>query len=102
MSNVFQLVRQQKQDSALNPNADLTISVAEILASSAHLGRSIKELSKHFDAVERNIEALRDMEVRNKYKQSIKLSREALTSATNELSRQIRKLPRLQIRATLE
>jgi hypothetical protein len=102
MSNVFQLVRQQKQDSGLNPNANLTIAVAEIVTSSAELGRSIEELLKHFDAVERIIEGLRDKELRNRHKQSIKLSREALTRAADELSLQIRKLPGLEIRATLE
>jgi hypothetical protein len=103
MSNVFQLFEQQKnEDDPSNPDAGVTIAIAAILASSAHLGRRIKELSRHFDALDRIIDAIGDTETRNMQKQSMKLNRETLANATLELSRQIRKLPRLQIRTTLE
>jgi hypothetical protein len=102
MSNVFQLFRQKKNENPSDPSTGVTIAVADILASSVQVGRTIKELSRHFDAVDRIIDAIGDTETRNRHEQSMKLSRETLTNATLELSRQIRKLPRLQIRATLE
>jgi hypothetical protein len=99
MSNVFQLFSQKKNKNPSNPNAGMTIAVANILASSAHLGRTIGGLSRNFDAIDRIIDALDDPEIRNRHKQSMKLNRETLTNATFELSQQISKLPGLQIRA---
>ncbi len=99
MSNVFQLFSQKKNKNPSNPNTGMTIAVANILASSAHLGRTIGELSRNFDAIDRIIDALDDPEIRNRHKQSMKLNRETLTNATFELSQQISKLPGLQIRA---
>jgi hypothetical protein len=69
------------------------------LASSTQLAHTVKELSKHFDATENAIDAIDDTETRNRLKQSTKLSRETLTKAMLELSRQIGELPGLQIRA---
>jgi hypothetical protein len=102
MSNIFQLFGQKKHENPSNPNIGMTIAVADTLASSVHLGHAIKELSAHFDAVDRIIDAIGDTETRNRHKQSMKVSRKTLTHATNELSRQIGKLPGLQIRAALE
>jgi hypothetical protein len=102
MSNVFQLFGKKKNWNPSNPDPGVTIAIADILASSAHLGRTIKELSTHFDAVDRIIDAIGDPKTRNSYKQSMKLSRETLTHAANELSQQICKFPMLQTKATLE
>jgi hypothetical protein len=54
MSNVFQLFG-KKSENPSNPNTQVKIAVADILGSSAHLGYTIKELSRHFDAVDRII-----------------------------------------------
>jgi len=95
MSNVVRLVRQQKKEKPLNPNANLTIAVADILTSSADLGRALKEFSTHFDAMDRVVDALGDKETRDTCKQAMELNREALAKAIFELSREIRKLPSL-------
>ncbi len=97
MSNVFQLFRKEKSENTSNPDDREKISVVESLASSADLARAINKLSTYFDAVDRIIDAIGDTEARNRHKQSMQLSRETLTNATLELSRQIRKLPRRQI-----
>jgi hypothetical protein len=51
----------------------------------------VKELSKHFDAVENSIDKIDDTENRNRLKQSTKLSRETLLKAMLQLSPQIGK-----------
>jgi hypothetical protein len=95
MSNVVQLVRQQKKENPLNPNADLTIAVANILTTSADLGRALKELSARFNAMDWAVDALGNEETRASCKHAMTLSREGLIKATLELSREIRKLPSL-------
>jgi hypothetical protein len=101
MSNVFQLSKLKKSEdhSSGDPNTNVTIAIARILASCAQLGRTVKELSKHFGAVDHVICGLGDAESQNRLKQLMKLKSEALTTAMLELSLAIRKLPRLQIDA---
>jgi hypothetical protein len=95
MSNVVRLVPKQEKENPLNPNADLAVAVADILTTSADLGRALKELSSRFDAVDRAVDALGDKETGNNCKQVMTLSREGLIKAIFELSGQIRKLPSL-------
>ena len=95
MSNVFQLSNLKKKEdrSSDSPNANATISSANILALCAQLSCAVEELSKYFGAVDRVIDGVDDAQTR----QLMKFNRRALTTATLELSRAIRKLPRLQI-----
>jgi len=101
MSNVFQLSKLKKIEdhSSNDSNANVTITIAHILASCTQLGRTVKELSKHFGAVDHLIDGLGDVESQSRLKQVMKLGSEALTTAMLELSLAIRKLPRLQIDA---
>jgi hypothetical protein len=62
MGNVFQLFGKKKNENSSNPDTGVTIAVADILASSAHLGCTIKELSTQLDAVGRIIDAIGDPE----------------------------------------
>jgi len=101
VSNVFQLSKLEKigDHSSGDPNANVTIAVAEILASYVQLDRTIKELSKHFGAVDHAIDGLGDLESKSRLAQSMKQTSEALTTAMLELSQAIGKLPRPQIGA---
>jgi len=101
MNNVFQLPKLKKVEdhSSDDPNANVTIAIAHILASCTQLGHTVKELSKRFGAVDHVIDGLGDAESQNRLKQVMKLSSEALATAMLELSLAIRKLPRLQIDA---
>jgi hypothetical protein len=98
MSNVFQLSKLKKIGDH-SSNASVTIAVAEILASCVQLGRTVKELSKHFGAVDHAIDGLGDPESKNRLAQSMKQTSEALTTTMLELSQAISKLPSLQIGA---
>jgi hypothetical protein len=101
MGNVVQLSKLKKVEdrSSGDPNANVTIAIAHILASCIQLGHTVKKLSKHFGAVDQVIDGLGDAESQNRHKQVMKLRSEALTTAMFELSQAIRKLPRLQIEA---
>src|SRR5471030_345754 len=101
MSNVVQLFKLKKigDHSSAYPNATVTIAVADILASYVQLDRTVKELSKHFGAVDHAIDGLGDLETKNLLAQSMKQTSEALTTAMLELSQAIGKLPRPQIGA---
>jgi hypothetical protein len=101
MSNVVQLFNLKKigDHSSGDPNANVTIAVADILASYAQLGRTVKELSKRFGAVDHAIDELGDLETKNRLAQSMKQTSEALTTAMLELCQPISKLPRLRIEA---
>ena len=99
MSNVFQLSKLKKNGdhSSGDPNTNVTIAVANILASYVQLDRTVKELSKRFRAVDHAIDGLGDLETKNRLAQSMKQTTEALTTAMLELSQAIRKLQGLQI-----
>ena len=100
MSNVVQLFKLKKigDHSSADPNATVTIAVADILASYVQLDRTVKELSKHFGAVDHAIDGLGDLETKNRLAQ-MKQTSEALTTAMLDLSQAIGKLPRVQIGA---
>jgi hypothetical protein len=97
MSNVVPLFRQETVDN--HPSDDssnsATIAIADILASCIQLGHAVKDLSKHFGAVDHVIDGLGDVESKNRLDQ---LSN-ALAAAMDELSQAIEQLPRLQIDA---
>jgi hypothetical protein len=64
-------------------------AVTNILAASAELDHAIKELSKRFDAIENAIASIDNVETRSRLKQSGRLSRETLFSATLQLTQVI-------------
>ena len=99
MSNVFQLpnLRKIEDHSSVDSNGNVTIAIGQILASCTQLSPTIKELSKHFGAVDHAIDLLGDAESKNRLNQLLILRSEALTTAMLELSQAIGKLPRLQI-----
>jgi hypothetical protein len=99
MSNVFQLsnLKKIKDHSSVDSNGNVTIAIAQILASCTQLSHTIKELSKHFGAVDHTVDLLGDAESKNRLHQLLILRSEALTTAMLELSQVIGKLPRLQI-----
>jgi hypothetical protein len=100
MNNVIRLFAQKNVEIVHSePETRVAAAVTSVLASSAQLGRAVKELSKHSDEIEKSIDAIDDTETRSRLKQSTKLSRETLSKAILRLSRQIGKLLRLQIRA---
>jgi hypothetical protein len=101
MSNVVPLFKQETLDNHPpdDPSNSVTIAIAGILASCSQLGHTVKNLSKHFGAVDHVIDGLDDAETRNRLDQVMKLRSKALAAAMRELSQAIRKLPRLQIEA---
>jgi hypothetical protein len=92
-----------KQETIANPSDDpsnsVTIAVAEILASCIQLSHTVKDLSKHFGAVDHVIDGLGDAESKNRLDQLMKQTSKALAAAMHELSQAIKQLPRLQIDA---
>jgi hypothetical protein len=92
MSNVFELFKQKKIEDPSGPKTIVTITVVDILASSAQLARTVKELSMHFEAVDRVIDAINDTDTRNRLKLVTKLGRGRLTNATFEFFQAIRKV----------
>ena len=90
MSNVFQLFGQKKIEDPSDPATNVTIAVADILASHVQLTRTANELSKHLDAVDNAIDAVSD--TRNRLKQVAKLARGRLMNAILELTSGVRKL----------
>ena len=100
MSNVVPLFKQETIDNPSgDPSKNVKIAIADILASCIRLSQTVKDLSKHFGAVDQVVDGLGDAEFQNPLKQVIKLRSEALTTAMHELSQAIKKLPRLQIDA---
>jgi hypothetical protein len=101
MSNVFQLSKLGKIEdySFCDPNANVTISIAHILASCTQLSLTVKELSRHFSSVDHVVGGLGDAESQDRLNHLMMLRTDALTTAMLELSQAIRKLPRLQIGA---
>ena len=99
MSNVFQLSNLKKIEdhSTVDSNSNVTIAIAQILASCTQLSHTIKELSKHFGAVDHAIDLLGDAESKNRLHQLLILRSEELTTAMLKLSQAIGKLPRRQI-----
>jgi hypothetical protein len=101
MSNVVPLFKQETIDDhpSDDPRNNVTIAIADILASCIQLSHTVKDLSKHFGAVDDVIDGLGDAESKNRLDQLMKQTSKALAAATHELSHAIRKLPRLQIDA---
>jgi hypothetical protein len=101
MSNVVPLFKQETIDNhpSDDPSNSVTIAIADILASCIQLGHAVKDLSKHFGAVDHVIDGLGDVESKNRLDQLMELRSKALAGAMHELSQAIRKLPRLQIDA---
>jgi hypothetical protein len=100
MSNVVPLFKQETIDNLSDdPSNSVTIAIADILTSCIQLGHTVKDLSKHFGAVDQVIDGLGDVESNNRLDQLMELRSKALAAAMHELSQAIRKLPRLQIDA---
>ena len=100
MSNVVPLFKQTIDNHPSDdPSNSVTIAIANILASCIQLGHAVKDLSKHFGAVDHVIDGLGDAESKNRLDQLMELRSKALAAAMHELSQAIRKVPRLQIDA---
>jgi hypothetical protein len=101
MSNVVPLFKQETIDNhpSYDPSNNVTIAIADILASCIQLSHTVKGLSKYFDAVDQAIDGLGDAESKNRLDQLMKLTSKALAAAMHELSLAIKQLPRLQIDA---
>jgi hypothetical protein len=100
MSNVVPLFKQETIDNPSDdPNKSVKIAIADILASCIRLSHTVKDLSKHFGAVDHVIDGLGDAESKSRLDQLMKQTSKALAAAMHELSQAIRKLPRLQIDA---
>jgi hypothetical protein len=97
-SNVFQLsnIKKIEDQPSVDSNGNVTIAIAHILASCSQLSHTVKELSRHFGAVDHPIDGLDDAESKSRLNQLMKLRSEALTTAMLDLSRAIGRLPRLQ------
>ena len=82
MHNVIRLFAQKNVEIVHSePETRVAAAVTSVLASSAQLGRAVKELSKHFDEIEKSIDAIDDTETRSRLKQSTKTkSRNAVES----------------------
>jgi chromosome segregation ATPase len=92
-NNVIRLFARKGAGIVLSePETRIATAVTTVLASSAQLDHTLKELSKHFDTIENAIDSIDDAETRNRLKQSTNLSRETLSEAMLKLSRQIGKL----------
>jgi hypothetical protein len=79
MSNVFQLSNLKKIEdhSSVDSNGNVTIAIGQILASCTQLSLTIKELSKHFGAVDHAIDLLGVAESKNRLNQLLILRSEA-------------------------
>jgi hypothetical protein len=66
--------------------------VTAVLALNEQLSHKVKELSGHFDSIENAIDTVVDTATRTRLRESTKLSRETLSAAVFELSRQIETL----------
>jgi hypothetical protein len=101
MSNVVPLFNQGAIDNhrSDDPSNNLTIAIADILASCIQLGHTVKDLSKHFGAFDHIIDGLGDVESKNRLDQLMELRSKALAAAMHELSQALKQLPRLQIDA---
>jgi hypothetical protein len=70
----------------------VTIAIGGILASCIQLSHTVKDLSKHFGAVDHVIDGLGDAESKNRLDQLMELRSKALAAAMHELSQAIRKI----------
>jgi hypothetical protein len=103
MSNVVELFAEKGvEKTPPGATASITATAAVVLELSAQLGHTVKDLSKHFDAIDTAVAAIDNTEVRSQFEQVTRLSREALSRATLVLSQKISKLPGLQMRAILK
>jgi hypothetical protein len=80
------LFRQEKIEGPSDPDTVVAIAVTDILASHAQLACTIKELSKHLDALNYITDALSDSDSRARFKREAKRSRASLTNALLDLS----------------
>lgn len=93
MSNVVQLFRHEKIEGPPDPDSIVTFAVNDILVSHAQLDRTIKELSKHLDALDQITDALSDSDTRAQFQDEARRSRESLTNAMLNLSHEGRTVP---------
>lgn len=89
MDNVIRLFDQENVERVLPKPERVATAVTNILAANAELDHAVKELSKHFDAIENAIASIDDAQTKIRLEQSSKLSRETLLSATLQLTQMI-------------
>jgi hypothetical protein len=101
MSNIVPLFKHETIDNHPSDDASngVTIAIADILTSCIQLSHTVKDLSKHFGAVDHVIDGLGDAESKNRLDQLMKQTSKALAAAMHELSQAIKHLPKLQIDA---
>jgi hypothetical protein len=98
VTNVVRLFVQKKVETGVSASETGTAAaVNSILASSANLGHTVKELSKHFASIENAVDQIDDAEIRIQLKLSIKQNQEVLSKAILSISQHISKLPRTLI-----
>ena len=90
MNNVIKLSAQKNAEIVLSePGTRIAAAVTSVLALNEQMSRKVKDLSKHFDSIENAIDTIDDTETRTRLRESINLSREAMSKAMLKLSRQI-------------
>lgn len=87
MNNVVQLFKQEKIVGLSDPDTIVILAVTDILASHADLTLTIKAISGHLDALDPITDALSDSDIRARFKQEARRSRESLMNAMLDLSR---------------
>lgn len=98
MSNVVRPVRRKNAKAVLSKSA-IRVAAAQtrLFARSEELSQAVKELSTRFDSIENALDTMGDAEVRTRLREQIRRSREAMSNAVLELSRQIATMVRLAV-----
>jgi hypothetical protein len=98
MNNVIELFSRKNKKSVAGPPSETDTSIStnltSIMALTGQLGGAVKDVLKHFDAIENAIDTIDDTETRNRLKRTTELSREAMLKAVLQLALQIGKLVR--------
>jgi methyl-accepting chemotaxis protein len=90
MTNVIRLFSRKKVELVPpEPETSIVAAVTTVLALNEQLSQKVKELSGHFDSIENAIDRVDDTATRTRLRETTKLSREALSAAVSELTRQI-------------
>jgi hypothetical protein len=98
MSNVIKLFQYGAiDDDRLAFTASVTVK-GDILAMCGQMAGAVKKLSECLDAIDDVIDGFGDEQARNRQELLMKMHRKSLIDAMLELSREVRRLPQLQIK----
>jgi hypothetical protein len=93
MTNVVRLSDQKKAEIVLlEPKTCIAAATTGVMASTAQLNHTIRELLEQFAALDHAIDAIDDTETRIQLKPLTRLSRETLSEGLIKLSQEIRKI----------